>query len=57
MSYDQFIACHNENKRPVTVNAGLLMAALHEIQENAKVNGEGLLTSVIIKSIEEALKR
>lgn len=57
MSYAQFIACHNENKRPVTVNAGLLMAALREIRTQVEVNGEGLMTSVIIKAIEEALKR
>lgn len=57
MSIESLRKANQENQRRVTVNAGLLIAAMREIRAHAKVNGEGVMTSVIIKSIEEALKK
>jgi len=57
VSIESLRKANQENQRRVTVNAGLLIAAMREIRAHAKVNGEGVMTSVIIKSIEEALKK
>lgn len=57
MSIESLRKANEENQRRVTVNAGVLHAALREIKAQAKINGEGLFTGMIITALEEALKK
>lgn len=54
-SLDVLLRNNAENQRAVTVNVGLLKAALSEIEVHAKVNGEGLMTRAIIIALKEAI--
>lgn len=54
-SLDVLLRNNAENQRVVTVNVGLLKAALSEIEVHAKVNGEGLMTRAIIIALKEAI--
>lgn len=47
---------NKDNQRMVTVNAGVLKAALREIKAQSALNGEGLMTRAIIHALEEAIK-
>lgn len=51
-SLDVLLRNNAENQRAVTVNVGLLKAALSEIEVHAKVNGEGLMTRAIIIALK-----
>ena len=57
MTLESLKKANEENQRRVTVNAGVLRAALREINAQAKVNGEGVLTRMVINALEEALKK
>lgn len=54
-SLDVLLRNNAENQRAVTVNVGLLKAALSEIEVHAKVNGEGLMTRAIIIALKGAI--
>lgn len=54
-SLDVLLRNNAENQRAVTVNVGLLKAALNEIEIHAKVNGEGLMTRAIVNALKEAI--
>lgn len=54
-SLDVLLRNNVENQRAVTVNIGLLKAALSEIEVHAKVNGEGLMTRAIVIALKEAI--
>lgn len=47
---------NKDNQRMVTINAGVLKAALREIKAQSALNGEGLMTRAIIHALEEAIK-
>lgn len=48
---------NEDNKRVVTVNVGVLKAALAEIKAHVAVNGEGLMTSAVIRALEENINK
>ncbi|UNI77086.1 hypothetical protein KpnSVR6602_36 [Klebsiella phage KpnS_VR6602] len=54
-SLDVLLRNNAENQRAVTVNVGLLKAALSEIEVHARVNGEGLMTRAIVNALKEAI--
>lgn len=56
-SLDVLLRNNAENQRAVTVNVGLLKAALSEIEVHTKVNGEGLMTRAIIIALKEAIEK
>lgn len=56
-SLDVLLRNNAENQRTVTVNVGLLKAALSEIEVHAKVNGEGLMTRAIIIALKGAIEK
>ncbi len=57
MSIESLKKVNEENQRMIRVNAGVLHAALREIKSQAKINGEGLFTGMVIFALEEALKK
>lgn len=56
-SLDVLLRNNAENKCAVTVNIGLLKAALSEIEVHAKVNGEGLMTRAIIIALKGVIEK
>ena len=48
---------NKENQRIVSVNVGVLKAALSEIRAHLAVNGEGIMTRSIINALEENIKK
>lgn len=56
-SLDVLLRNNAENQRAVTVNIGLLKAALSEIEVHAKVNGEGLMTRAIIIALKGVIEK
>lgn len=48
---------NEDNKRVVTVNVGVLKAALSEIKAYVAINGEGLMTRMVIRALEENINK
>ena len=48
---------NEDNKRVVTVNIGVLKAALSEIKAHVAMNGEGLMTRAVIRALEENINK
>lgn len=48
---------NEDNKRVVTVNIGVLKAALSEIKAHAAMNGEGLMTRAVIRALEGSINK
>lgn len=48
---------NEDNKRVVTVNVGVLKAALSEIKAHVAINGEGLMTRMVIMALEESINK
>lgn len=48
---------NEDNKRAVTVNIGVLKAALSEIKAHVAINGEGLMTRAVIRALEENINK
>lgn len=46
-----------ENQRRVTVTVGLLKAARSEIEAHVMVNGNGVLTDMVLNQLNEAIKQ
>lgn len=46
-----------ENQRRVTVTVGMLKAARSEIEAHVLVNGKGVMTDMVLNSLNEAIKR
>ena len=57
MSLERLKELNRKLQRPVTVPAAVLSSALREIKAYAAVNGEGLMTRMVINALEEALKK
>ena len=57
MSIERLQEINRELQRPVTVPAAVLQAALREIKAQSALNGEGLLTRMVVNALEEALKK
>lgn len=57
MSIERLQELNRELQRPVTVPAAVLRAALREIKAQSALNGEGLLTRMVVNALEEALKK
>lgn len=57
MSIERLQELNRELQRPVTVQAAVLQAALREIKAQSALNGEGLLTRMVVNALEEALKK
>lgn len=45
-----------ENQRVVRVNVGVLKSAIREIEVNAKVNGKGVFTDMVLNALNSAVK-
>lgn len=56
-SYKQLCAANRENQRPVTVNVGILKAAMAEIKAHVAVNGKGVMTDMVLNSLKAAIER
>ena len=48
---------NEDNKRVVTVNIGVLKAALSEIRAHVAINGDGLMTRAVIRALEENINK
>jgi len=48
---------NEDNKRVVTVNVGVLKVALSEIKAHVAINGEGLMTRMVIRALEENINK
>jgi hypothetical protein len=48
---------NHENKKQVTVNVGLLKAAVNEIKAHESVNGSGVMTGMVLRGLEAAIER
>lgn len=48
---------NEDNKRVVTVSVGVLKAALSEIKAHVAINGEGLMTRMVIRALEENINK
>lgn len=46
---------NEENKTPITVNRGLLKAALMEIELQSKLHGESFSTRMVLSRLRDAL--
>ena len=57
MSIERLQELNRELQRPITVTAAVLQAALREIKAQSALNGEGLLTRMVVNALEEALKK
>lgn len=57
MSLERLKELNRELQRPITVPAAVLSSALREIKAHVAVNGEGLMTRMVINALEEALKK
>lgn len=56
-AYERMKINNKENQRIVSVNVGVLKAALSEIRAHVAVNGEGIMTRSIINALEENIKK
>ncbi|HFV9292010.1 TPA: hypothetical protein ACIAIE_001828 [Serratia fonticola] len=45
-----------ENQRVVRINVGVLKSAVREIEANAKVNGKGVFTDMVLNALNAAIK-
>lgn len=45
-----------ENQRVVRVNVGVLKSAIREIEVQAKVNGKGVFTDMVLNALNSAVK-
>ncbi len=57
MGIERLKELNRELQRPVTVPAAVLASALREIKAHVTVNGEGVMTRMVINALEEALKK
>lgn len=54
---ERLVKVNEDNKRVVTVNIGVLKAALSEIKAHVAINGEGLMTRMVIRALEENINK
>ena len=47
---------NKDNQRMITVNAGVIKAAIREIKAHVSVNGKGIMTDAVINALEAAIK-
>ena len=45
-----------DNQRRVTVNVGVLKAARSEIQAHVKLNGKGIMTDMVLNSLNAIIE-
>lgn len=48
---------NEDNNRVVTVNISVLKSALSEIKAHVAINGEGLMTRMVIRGLEENINK
>lgn len=56
-AYERMKINNKDNHRIISVNVGVLKAALREIRAHVAVNGESIMTRAIINALEENIKK
>ncbi|HDN2704436.1 TPA: hypothetical protein P1K74_002392 [Klebsiella aerogenes] len=55
-SLERLLEVNADNKRLVTVNIGVLKAARSEINAHVSVNGKGIMTDMVLNSLNAIIE-